>query len=263
MPDLDNRGKIAAAEIAFYAPAALVACALFARYAFHYESGWVFTLLFSSVRIVCGALILAAELSSSSTANLYTAAYVMFETDLGLLLISALGYLGLAGYHTYSSLYQTMTYFRITAFFCLAAMIITAVGGGLQANDPSSKEIKTGKTLRRVGAVLFMVIWCFMVFLHLYAYSFRWEMRYSHRRFLAFLFLAMAFLGVRCVYQILDVWSSADIYGLRLSSNSHIVKFQPVTGDYVTWLVMGLIMEYVAVVIYLAGSIDVVIHRRR
>ena len=47
MPDLDARGKIAAAELAFYVPIAIVSLLLVIRYAFRRDSGWFFLLWFA------------------------------------------------------------------------------------------------------------------------------------------------------------------------------------------------------------------------
>lgn len=47
MPSLDIRGKIAAAEIGFYAPIAVLTALLVFRYAFRRDAGWFFLCIFS------------------------------------------------------------------------------------------------------------------------------------------------------------------------------------------------------------------------
>jgi predicted RND superfamily exporter protein len=44
---LDTRGKIAAAEIAFYVPIVILTMLLVFRYAFRRDAGWFFLLIFS------------------------------------------------------------------------------------------------------------------------------------------------------------------------------------------------------------------------
>jgi len=66
--------------------------------------------------------------------------------------------------------------------------------------------------------------------------------------------LAIPFLGVRIAYAILAAWSSKDLYGLSLSTNETLGKFNPVTGKWIIYLVMDLVMEYAVVVIYLVSS---------
>ena len=48
MPTLNTRGKIAAAEIAFYAPIAVISLVLIFRYAFRRDAGWFFLFIFSA-----------------------------------------------------------------------------------------------------------------------------------------------------------------------------------------------------------------------
>ena len=48
MPTLDTRGKIAAAELAFYAPIAALSLVLIIRYAFRRDAGWFFLFIFSA-----------------------------------------------------------------------------------------------------------------------------------------------------------------------------------------------------------------------
>ena len=63
---------------------------------------------------------------------------------------------------------KTMHMYRSLALVILAAMAITAAGGGVQAHaDPDT--IRTGKILRRVGAVLFGLIWGLLAMLHVHA----------------------------------------------------------------------------------------------
>jgi hypothetical protein len=111
MPTLDNRGKIAAAQIAFYTPVALIAVFLIFRYAFRRDAGWFWLFMFSAgnsiviclltcskynpqVRIANAALLIAGELLSKS--NLLLAAYILEFAGVALLLLSLLGFIGMA-----------------------------------------------------------------------------------------------------------------------------------------------------------------------
>jgi len=66
--------------------------------------------------------------------------------------------------------------------------------------------------------------------------------------------VALPFLGVRIAYAIIAAWSSSDLFGRNLSSNATLAKLNPVTGDWVWYLVLGLIMEYAVVALYLFAS---------
>jgi hypothetical protein len=55
-------------------------------------------------------------------------------------------------------------------------------------------------------------------------------------------------------YAVLAAWSSADLYGVKPSSNPTLAKLNPITGNWVLYLVMSLGMEYVAAALYLFAS---------
>jgi len=55
-------------------------------------------------------------------------------------------------------------------------------------------------------------------------------------------------------YAVLAAWSSSDLYGLKLSSNATLAKLNPITGNWILYLVMSLVMEYVTAVLYLFAS---------
>ena len=109
---LNTRGKIAAAEIGFYAPWVVVTTLLVIRYAFRRDGGWFCLLIFSlcelmtlryfflnlqihyAARITEGALVVAGQLNGQ--VHLLGAAYVMQYSCLFALLFAALGFIGMA-----------------------------------------------------------------------------------------------------------------------------------------------------------------------
>lgn len=61
-------------------------------------------------------------------------------------------------------------------------------------------------------------------------------------------------LGVRIAYGIMAAWSSPSIFGVPLSSDPVLSKMNPVTGDWIFYLVLGKIMEFLTVVMFLIAS---------
>lgn len=55
-------------------------------------------------------------------------------------------------------------------------------------------------------------------------------------------------------YAVLAAWSSSDLHGLHPSSNATLAKLNPITGNWILYLVMSLVMEYVTAVLYLFAS---------
>jgi len=68
MPSLDVRGKIAAAEIGFHAPIAILTLLLVFRYAFRRDAGWFFLLIFSACELlIMGGILLKTPYALYST----------------------------------------------------------------------------------------------------------------------------------------------------------------------------------------------------
>ena len=70
------------------------------------------------------------------------------------------------------------------------------------------------------------------------------------------LWAALPVLGVRVAFSILNAFGSADVFGYQLSPNATLRPFA-YTQEWVRWLVMGLVMEYAVVLIYLVSSTGV------
>jgi len=179
---------------------------------------------------------------------------------LGLLMLATVGFLGLAGQSSYSENPRVSTFFRLFGLVALIGIVLT-IPGGLLGTHVSPKQGHTGLTLRRVSAGIFAGLYVVLFFAHLGCWTYRFQMRTYRFKLLVGLTLALPFLGVRTAYAILAAWSSSDIFGLQPSPNPVLAKFNPVTSGWVPFLIMSLIMEYVAAVLYLLFS--TVLARRR
>ncbi|KAF9056461.1 hypothetical protein BJ165DRAFT_1522368 [Panaeolus papilionaceus] len=249
MPSLDIRGKIAAAEIGFYAPIAVLTALLVFRYAFRRDAGWFFLCIFSMVRIAGSALMLAGQLQGQT--GLLIASLVMDSAGVGALLLSSLGFIGMAGQHTYSENRRITTLLRFVGIATLAALGLTIAGGIINAR-PAQQN--TGLILRRAGASLFAAVYVSLFLTHVGTWSYRWHLRSYRRNLLFGICTALPFLGVRIAYAVIAAWSSSDLFGAQLSPNPTLAKLNPVTGTWILYLVLSLIMEFVVASLYLFSS---------
>ncbi|KAF5384752.1 hypothetical protein D9757_006261 [Collybiopsis confluens] len=250
---LDLRGEIAAAELAFYVPIAAISFFFTVRHAFEKDAGYFFLFFFALTRITGGALIVAAELVRPAITDLFIAAYILFPAGLALLYLAFLGFLGLAGQHTVSEYRRTTYLLRVISFFAIAALALSIAGGLLGTHiDP---DAKTGLLLRRISAGIYAGTYLLLVGATFMSWSYRYLMRSWRKNLLVGLTLALLPLGARAAYAILQAWSSSDIFGTQLSSNPTFAEFNPVTGNYLTYLIMGLVMEYLAALLCLVSSI--------
>jgi hypothetical protein len=75
------------------------------------------------------------------------------------------------------------------------------------------------------------------------------------RQLLVGICLAIPFLGARIAYAVISAFSSLDLYGKNLSSDPNLRKLNPVTGQWYLYLVLGPVMEYLAILVYLFSSV--------
>ncbi|KAJ7139739.1 hypothetical protein C8R44DRAFT_765288 [Mycena epipterygia] len=262
MPSLDTRGIISAAQLGGYVPIAALSLFLVIRYALRRDAGWLFMFIFAATRIASGAVIVAGELSKNPSPDLFLAAYILFHAGLGVLMLSTVGFLGLAGQHTYSEYLQTTKLFRAVAFFLVVAIAL-AVAGGLLGTHVAPTQGHAGDILRKTASVLYGVLYVVLVVLHLWCWSDRYEMRSYRRRLLGGVLLALPVLGARVAYEILAAWSSTDLFGLEPSPNPTLAMFQPITGKWILFLVLGVVCEFVVSAIYMLSSTVLARPRRR
>ncbi|KAJ7102315.1 hypothetical protein B0H15DRAFT_814116 [Mycena belliarum] len=260
MPKLDTRGIIAAAQLGAYFPIAALSLFLVIRYALRRDAGWLFTFIFSSIRLAGGALIVAGELVKKPSPDLFVAAYILFHAGLALLMLSTIGFLGLAGQHTYSEYHHTTRLFRIVAFFIFIAMGL-AIAGGILGTHIAPAQGHIGDILRKTASALYAAMYVVLVVIHLRCFGDRYELRHYRRNLLYGAMLALPVLGARVAYEVLAAWASSDLFGLDSSSNPTLAMFQPVTGKWLLYVVLGVVCEFVVVALYMLSS--TVLGRRR
>ncbi|KAJ6604256.1 hypothetical protein DFH09DRAFT_1122105 [Mycena vulgaris] len=262
MPKLDTRGIIAAAQLGGYFPIAALSLFLVIRYALRRDAGWLFMLIFSSTRVAGGALIVAGEVTKNPSPDLFIAAYIMFHAGLAVLMLSTIGFLGLAGQHTYSEYLHTTRLFRAVAFFIVIAMGI-AIAGGILGTHIAPKQAHVGDILRKTAAALYGALYLALIVIHIRCWSDRYELRSYRRKLLGGILLALPVLGARVAYEILAAWSSTDLFGLELSSNPTLAMFNPITGKWLLFLVLGFVCEFVVAALYMLSSTVLARPRRR
>ncbi|KAJ7356983.1 hypothetical protein DFH08DRAFT_850689 [Mycena albidolilacea] len=252
---LDTRGIISAAQLGAYVPIAGVSLFLVIRHALRRDAGWLFLFIFSLTRIAGGALIVAGELMKNPSPDLFIAAYIMFYAGLAVLMLATIGFLGLAGQHTYSEYLHTTRMFRAIAFFIIIAMAL-AIAGGILGTHLAPAQGHIGDILRKTSAALYGALYLVLFVVHLRCWTDRWEMRSYRRRLLTGVLFALPFLGARVAYGILAAFSSSDIFGLMPASNASLAMFHPVTGKWIYFLVLGFVCELVVAALYtLSGTV--------
>jgi len=254
MPSLDDHGRLAVATAVFYMPYLLISLLLTLRHGFGRSAGWVFLLIFSTVRIVGGAMLVAAELVTPLNDDLYIGAIILESVGLAPLLLCTLAFLRTCGKGSFNESPRSLQAFRLLGLLATIALILSIVGG-VDASSSSASDQSSGTTLRRAGSFLFLVLYVAVVLFHFWAWSWKEEISPHHRTLLAGISCALPFLAIRLAFSVLSSFSKLNLTDSTSSSTSSsdtgIGRFNIVTGDWWIFLVMVLVMEYIVVGIYM------------
>ncbi|KAJ3549282.1 hypothetical protein NMY22_g941 [Coprinellus aureogranulatus] len=244
---LDTYGKIAAAQLAFFFPIALLTGFLVFRYQLRRDAGWLFLCLFSLARVAQGALLIAAQSITPEDPDLFLAWYILDPAGLALLLFSALGFLGMA------EIPRVTVFFRAFGILALIGLGLT-IAGGILGSHVSPNSGNAGWILRRAGASVYGAVYLLILCAFFGTFSYRWHLRTYRRNLLWGIGVALPFLGVRVAYGIMAAWSAHDILGSQPVNNATLAKMNPVTGDWVLYLVLCRVMEFITAAMFVVAS---------
>ncbi|KAF9229711.1 hypothetical protein BS17DRAFT_805320 [Gyrodon lividus] len=251
---LDTQGILSAITIAIYVPVFFFAFRVSYKYGGLREMGWLLLCMFTLIRIVGGALLVAAELIRPAVTGLYIGGYALEASGLSPLLLCTLGLLEMTtqgadgeGKHGLG--------FRILHLLGTGALVLTIIG--ISSTSPSSQS--TANTERRVGVLLFATLYLILVAVTVVQWTRRGRLMRYRKQLLIAISAALPFLAVRALYSILSTFSSSTFItsGTSTSSSDNdLAKFNIFTGEWQIYLVMEVLMEYVVVIIYtVAGTL--------
>jgi len=143
--------------------------------------------------------------------------------------------------------------FRIIRVAVTVALALS-IAGAVEASNANASDRSTASTLRKVGAILLIGSFGVIAFLH-FLYWQNVEQIFHHRRtLLVGISCALPFMAVRVVYSVLSGFSpfpSFTSQGIVSDSSSPLAKFNSFSGSWQIYLVMSLVMEFCAVLVYL------------
>ncbi|KLO19997.1 hypothetical protein SCHPADRAFT_816698 [Schizopora paradoxa] len=248
---LDQRGDIAIAEIVFYVPILVCALLLTLRHGFGRQAGWIFLFTFSIVRIVGGAIHIAAEEVTPPKTGLFIAAFAIESAGVAPLLLCTSSWLQTRVNHPlfYPHVFRLVRIVLVVAF-------ALAIVGATNATSSNANDRTTGATLRKVGGIIILACFIFMAFVHVLLWTYKSRLYTRHRTLLLGISTALPFLLVRCIYSVLSAFSPVSSFGPVTSSSlpaqhNSLSKFNSFSGSWQIFLVMSLVMEYAVVLIYL------------
>jgi uncharacterized membrane protein len=195
----------------------------------------------------------AAEEIRPAVTGLYIGGYALEASGLSPLLLCTLALLHITtqtqeGNEKYGLL------FRVVHVMGLVALTLTIIG----ITETSASSQSTSETMRRVGVILFAVLFIILVAVTIFQWVHRRQIMRYRKQLLLAVSIALPFLAIRTLYSILSTFSSSGFLtttGTSSSSDSGLAKFNMFTGEWQIYLGMDMIMEYVTVLIFVfAGT---------
>ncbi|KAI0724188.1 hypothetical protein C8T65DRAFT_704103 [Cerioporus squamosus] len=257
---LDARGSIAAVEIAFYIPVLLVGGFLTFRHGFARKAGWIFLVILSIVRIIGGITHVMSE-SDPTNSTERTIYSIMEAAGLSPLLMASLGFLRTVTQYSLEDNNLMTRGLRILGLVGTVGLAL-AISGGVSAGDATSQSsLNSALDQRHAGSILFVVMYVGAVGLTVMCWQNRDVILRYRRQLLNGVTATLPFLGVRVLYSILSSFAPYPLkivdgqQELSIPNNSGLGKFTSVSSEWGIYLVMSVLMEYIAVIIYVVVGI--------
>lgn len=252
---LDSHGILAAVTIAMYVPFLLVSIKIVSKYGTARGDGWILLLIFCIIRVLGGALLVAAEEVTPVNTSLYIGGYALEASGLSPLLLCTLGLLH-SIFRTPDGFPRYQKPFRLLQLLGMIALILTIIGISDETSSTSDSS-SSGNTMRRAGVILFAVLYIILVGICAHQWTqIRTVMRYR-KQLLKAVSIALPFLAVRTLYSVLSTFSSSSfsITSTSTTQTNDLSKFNLFTGEWQIYLVMDMLMEYAVVIIYSVAAL--------
>ncbi|KAK9327609.1 hypothetical protein V1520DRAFT_348396 [Lipomyces starkeyi] len=238
MGSLTAHGYIAIVEIVIYVITLTYSITNCLRYGFKRQAGWVYLSFFCVLRLCASVLVIIVEKSSHPSSAMIAAEVTVSSIALTPLHLALLGFLTTSAQLALGEIPENFTkLFRLCRVVLLVAIILGIVGGNKLADDSVSQ---TGHTMSRVSISLIVGVFVVLTLVTLYFLIFA-QLDSQSRALTIGIAVALPFLLVRIIYALVNAFSSS-------TAN----KFNDLTGDWVIYLVMGVIMEFIVVAVLTA-----------
>ncbi|RPD58385.1 hypothetical protein L227DRAFT_505377 [Lentinus tigrinus ALCF2SS1-6] len=257
---LDARGIISAVEIAIYIPILLIGALLSFRHGFGRQAGWIFLVVLSIVRIIGGVTHILSENNPTNGTD-RTIYSIMESAGLSPLMTASLGFLRTVTQYSLEDNTILSRGLRIVGLVGTIGLAL-AISGGVSAGDATSQSsLDSATTQRHVGVILFIVMYVGTVGMTFICWQSRYLILRYRRQLLIGITATLPFLGVRVLFSVLSAFAPypfAIVNGQQVLSapnNDGLGKFSSVSSEWGIYLIMSVLMEYIAVIIYVVVGI--------
>ncbi|KIX97002.1 uncharacterized protein Z520_07116 [Fonsecaea multimorphosa CBS 102226] len=250
---LDSHGKLSIVEIAVYTPTAFFCLFNTIRYGFRRDAGWIYLLLFCIIKLTGAGMNIDIELGKKE--NLVTTATILNTIALSPLLSATLSFVNGGASKTSNEVRKSWSNSSLPRLLkpvhlLIVVALVLSISGSLDRTKTDQNDLNTGATLLKLATLLFFIVWAILCLCSLIFWSTRSQYVPMQRTLLAAVLLALPFLLVRIIY------SGLNAINLNTSkSTGHTGKFNPVTGSWALYLVLGLGPEVIVVALYTTAGV--------
>jgi hypothetical protein len=231
-----SNDSIALVQLIFYIPFLFLSVFVCFRHGFHRSSGWIYTLVLCTIRIVGGACQFKSH--NNPSASLLQTILVLDSVGLSPLLLATLGLLSrfIDFINAKSTPRFTVRHFRVLQLVLFLGMILGIVGGtSISVSANGSIQVPTTS---KVGVILYIVGFVGMSLVHFLSVTQTIIVPNKERRMPLAITLALPFLLVRLVYSILSIFVQGHLFSIA-------------TGNVSVRIAMSIIEEFVVVAMYI------------
>lgn len=236
---LNSHADLAAAEIAFYAPALCLSLFVCYRQGFSKNLGWFYLVLISILRIIGASCTLYIVTQKNLSPGLLETVAITSAIGLAPLLLVLLGFLerihqrmGTKGLPLYV--------FRPIHLVSLVTLILGIVGG---VDKSEADTQQTGTTLIKVASILFLVIYLSLAAISILTATRKSHVQYAEHTLSLISIIVLPFVLVRVIYTVTVSFGTSGSIFNAVSPNVWIQAF------------MMFCMEAICVTLYVCAGI--------
>lgn len=245
---IDSRGGLSIAVLIFYVIGLAPAVYVCIRHGFGRHGGWLYLLTLPLVRIVGASCEIAAEQKPS--VGLYTAAAICNSIGLVPLLLTLMALLKRALVpHPFQipinqlTLYRNdgMTtkiparFYQLTHLVVIVGLALAIAGGVESVPTNTASEISTGRTLRKAGVILLLVVFLVNAAIAVFTITRISQAWVGDKKLVYAAVACLPFLLVRVVYSICTAFATGSHIFNAQTPNVYVEAFMQIVMEWIVW----------------------------
>ncbi|KAJ5765301.1 hypothetical protein N7520_004860 [Penicillium odoratum] len=237
---LADHSKMSIALIVFYIPVIILSTYLACYRHRRPRMAWNTLIFFSSIRIAAGVLVIISEQKPST--GFMIAATILLNAGVFPLIAATMGFIRIITTIEQNMDPRIRQGLRFSRILFIVGLSLTVAGGALEGSDTTS-DVLIGFKLVKSGYSIVVIFAAILLAIQAYFWTQSSLFSGTSRMLLKAMTLGTPFIVVRITYLFLSVLHTSDL------------KWNALLGPIAPFLVMGLLMEYFVVGVYLTTGV--------